>query len=80
MTLLRSWHSRGYPDRIPTILGRVGNPEVGNSGPECCSVSDNRRLVDAVREVEFRLNLPYEVKPGDEEYTEGHSVGQFCPT
>jgi hypothetical protein len=32
-----------------------GNPEVRNSGPECCLVSDNWRLAGPVRKVEFKL-------------------------
>jgi hypothetical protein len=27
----------------------VGHPEIENSGPQCCSVSDNMRLVGDVR-------------------------------
>ena len=39
-----------------TVRARiVGNTEVGNSGPERCSVSDNWRFVGAVRKVEFKL-------------------------
>ena len=33
----------------------VGQPEVGSADRECCSVSDNWRLVGAVRRVEFKL-------------------------
>jgi hypothetical protein len=33
----------------------VGNPEIANSGLECCSVSNNWQLVGAVRKVEFKL-------------------------
>jgi hypothetical protein len=39
----------------PTICGRVvGKQEVGNSD-DCYSVTDNWRLVGAVRKVEFKL-------------------------
>jgi hypothetical protein len=33
----------------------IDNPDFGNSDRECCEVSNNWRLVGAIRGVEFKL-------------------------
>jgi len=60
----------------PTIddCGRVvANPEVGSSGANCCSVSDNWRLVGAVRKIEFKLSQFYEC-----DASPGCGLADFC--